>query len=103
MLINAVSACIETYLWQTCNLHCYTDHFLSVSSVEFYDELIKAESSVDAGGAGGEGERDDDSPPQMADFSVKALKLTGLTVELDSEHVQDIKPNQSLDGTYLHV
>ena len=79
-----------------------------VFSVEFYDELIKAESCVDVGGGGGgggegEGEREDDSPPQMADFSVKALKLSGLSIELDSEHVQDIKPSQSLDGTmYIH-
>ena len=56
---------------------------------------------MDAAGGEGDGEREGDVPPQMADFSVKALKLTGLTVEMDSEHVQDHKPNQSLDGIIM--
>ena len=65
------------------------------SSIEFYDELSKVESSVDihVGGGEGEGEREGDDPPQMADFSVKALKLSGLTVELGNEHIQDTKLN----------
>ena len=56
---------------------------------------------MDVAGGEGDGEREGDIPPQMADFSVKALKLTGLTVEMDSEHVQDHKPNQSLDGIIM--
>ena len=71
---------------------------INCCSVEFYDELSKVESSVDAGCREGEGEREADDPPQMTDFSVKALKLSGLTVELGSETVQDVKLNQSLNG-----
>ena len=63
------------------------------SSIEFYDELSKVESSVDLGIGEGEGEREGDEPPLAADFSVKALKLSGLTVELGNEHVQDTKLN----------
>lgn len=78
----------------------------SVCRVEFYDELSKVESSVDVGGAGGsggegEGERGSDEPPQMADFSVKALKLSGLLVELGNEQVQEVKLDQSLNGIKL--
>ena len=51
------------------------------------------------GGEEVEEEREADEPPLMADFTVKALKLSGLTVELGSEHVQDFKANQSLHGT----
>ena len=53
---------------------------------------------MDAAGREGEGDREADGPPQMADFSIKALKLSGLTVELGSEYVQDLKVNQSLNG-----
>ena len=70
-------------------------------SVEFYDELSKVESSVDAGIKEGQGEADD--PPQMTDFSIKALKLSGLTVELGNECAQDIKLNQSLNGMSVGV
>ena len=68
--------------------------------IEFYDELSKLESSVDAGSSGeGEGEREADEPPQIADFSIKALQLSGLVVELGNEQVQDIKLSQNLNGT----
>lgn len=40
---------------------------------------------------GGEGEREGEEPPQTADFSIKALKLSGLTVELGNEHIQETK------------
>ena len=49
------------------------------------------ESSVDIGNGDNEGEREVDVPPLMADFSVKALKLSGLTVELGNEHFQESK------------
>ena len=62
-------------------------------SIEFYDELSKVESSVDAGSGEGEGEREGDEPPQIADFAIKALKLSGLTVELGNEQIQDTKLN----------
>ena len=48
---------------------------------------------MDLGSGEGEGERGGDEPPLTADFSVKALKLSGLTVELGNEHVQDTKLN----------
>ena len=54
---------------------------------------------MDIGSGEGEGERDVDEPPQMADFSIKALKLSGLTVELGNEHVQDTK----LNGMYVRL
>ena len=111
MYTNTILRCFLQYMFLgstvLSSLHDFMTIDLSfVCSVEFYDELIKAESSVDVGGGGGgegEGEREDDTPPQMADFSVKALKLTGLSIELDSEHVQDVKPSQSLDGTYMYM
>lgn len=70
-----------------------TKPFSPCYSIEFYDELSKVESSVDIGSGEGEGEREADEPPQVADFSVKALKLSGFTVELGNEHVQDAKLN----------
>ena len=54
---------------------------------------------MDIGSGEGEGERDVDEPPQMADFSIKALKLSGLTVELGNEHVQDTKLNGMYQST----
>ena len=76
---------------------------INCCSVEFYDELSKMESSVDAGCREGQGEREEDDLPQITDFSVKALKLSGLTVELGNEAVQDVKLNQSLNGMPVMV
>lgn len=77
--------------------HRYHQIIIFFYSIEFYDELSKVESSVDIGSGEGEGERDGNEPPQVADFSVKALKLSGLTVELGNEHIQDTK----LNGMYV--
>ena len=76
-------------------LQSHLQNFLC-SSIEFYDELSKVESSVDIGSGEEEGEREKDEPPQTADFSVKALKLSGLMVELGNEHIQDTKLNGML-------
>ena len=111
---------VERVYVQTCSVHetVYTYMYvysicmiilrasvamINCCSVEFYDELSKVESSVDAGYREGEGERETDDPPQMTDFSVKALKLSGLTVELGNEAVQEVKLNQSLNGMPVMV
>ena len=43
-------------------------------------------------------------PPQpMSDFAVKVLQLSGLTVEVGSSQLSNIRLDQSLDGIYYSV
>lgn len=70
-------------------------------SIEFYDELSKLESSVDTEG----GDTDiEESPTQpMPDFAVKVLQLSGLTVEVGSYQLSNIRMDQSLDGECMII
>ena len=63
--------------------------------IEFYDEMSRLESSVDA-------EEDSDEPPQPADFTVKMLQLSGLTIELGNTLLHNVKVDQSLNGEHFN-
>ena len=48
---------------------------------------------------------DTEGPPTqpMPDFAVKVLQLSGLTVEVGSSQLSNIRLDQSLDGIYYGV
>lgn len=54
-------------------------------SIEFFDEMSKVESSVDAEDKEGE------ELPQPAAITVKVLQLSGLTIELGSTDLSSVR------------
>lgn len=56
-----------------------------IFSIEFFDEMSKVESSVDAEDKEGE------ELPQPAALTVKVLQLSGLTIELGSTDLSSVR------------
>ena len=73
------------------------------ASVEFFDEMSRVESSVDV--------EEEEDLPQPAAITVKVLQLSGLTVELGSTDLSNVRadPEESFNGerrngsVHMHV